>query len=114
MGRVLFYPLVALFVAGTISATVALIVVTIARARANDARRRARWEISTEIRNDDLAIIGVRLVARWGNHREILKTSPDTEQIPAENLIEILEAQGRARARADAYNNIEKRNPNQR
>jgi hypothetical protein len=109
MGRVLLYPVIGFVVAGVLAAATAAIVITLAQARAKHARRRARWEVVTSLdAATGNAIVGIHLVARWGHHREILKRHPDTETVPADDFLAIIEAQTRAQTQALNFNNIEK------
>lgn len=102
----LIYPFTGLALIAIVAFTVWMVTTSIQGAREIRAISRARWEPYTDIKGAGLAEVGIRLMARWGDHEKTIRHDPKVEEVNVENLMERIEAEGRALMRAEAYNNV--------
>ncbi len=103
--RGLIYPLVGLLVVLVVVAVVLSVAAAMAKKRRKHAIRKARWEAHTSIVGDGMATVGVRRVARWGRHFEVVLRSEEIATVHVDSD-DLLEAQGQAVMRAGSYNSI--------
>lgn len=98
--RGLIYPLTGLFVLAVLMGVLYVAVLLAGGWHERRAVRNARWEQYSEVQDDGLIEVGIRRVARWGNHERILKTVTPVKVRDDERM----EAEVQAEMRAASYN----------
>lgn len=102
----LIYPLVALIGLGLIIATLAALVIQLGNIRRRRAIKTARWESYLDLLHGGTVEIGIRQVARWGNHQEILQHEIVAERIPMADIGARYQARTDADAKAFEANTV--------
>jgi hypothetical protein len=107
MGRVLLYPMLALFALIPLGTGVWAFTALVQGWREARAVREARWESYIEDIGGGKAEVGIQLVARWGlRHQRILHRSDHPTEVPANDMEAIFQAQFDAGVHADANNQL--------
>jgi hypothetical protein len=107
MGRVLLYPVLALFAAIPVGTAVWALTALVKGWREARAVREARWESYIEDIGGGKAEVGIQLVARWGlRHQRILHRSDHPTEVSASDMTAVLAAQFDAGVLADQNNQL--------